>query len=156
MMTLLGAVAAAVVAWGVVRSAPGHSATAWPVPGPVIEEFDPPFPDWQPGHRGIDVASPLGTAVRTPRDGVIRFAGRVAGTPVVVIDHGVIDSTYLPATTTRAVGEPVSAGADIGRTASGIHCTQPCLHWGARANGRYVDPRVLLGRYRIVLTPVTD
>ena len=130
--------------------------TLWPVPGPIIAEFDPPYPDWLPGHRGIDIATAPGQPVRTPREGVIQFAGVVAGTPVVVIGHGVLAATYLPATTALAPGVPVVAGQVFGEVGSSDHCLRTCLHWGARAHGRYVDPRLLLGRYRVVLTSLVD
>lgn len=130
--------------------------TVWPVPGSVIAEFDPPDPDWLPGHRGVDLSARLGEPVRSPRAGVVQFAGDVAGTPIVVVAHGVVLATYLPVTTTAQVGQAVAAGDVIAEVASGTHCQVECLHWGARTHDRYVDPRILLGQYRVVLTPPTD
>lgn len=135
---------------------PATAAALWPVPGPVVAEFDPPDPDWLPGHRGIDLAADVGDPIRTPRHGIVQFAGSVAGTEVVVIGHGAVSATYLPAVTSSQVGDPVAAGTVIAELGTGSHCPQSCLHWGARANGRYVDPRILLGDYEVVLTPVTD
>lgn len=133
-----------------------HAMQLWPVPGPVIAEFDPPDPDWLPGHRGIDLAVEQGVSIRSPRAGVIQFAGSVGGTPIVVVSHGVVAATYLPATTTLSVGDSVSAAMVFAEVSEGDHCMVACLHWGARANGRYVDPRILLGEYEVVLTPLTD
>jgi murein DD-endopeptidase MepM/ murein hydrolase activator NlpD len=135
---------------------PARALQFWPVPGPVIAEFDPPDPDWLPGHRGVDLAAEPGAAIRSPRPGVVQFVGSVGGVPIVVISHGVVTATYLPATTELGVGDSVVAAVSFAQVAEGDHCAVTCLHWGARANGRYVDPRILLGDYQVVLTPVTD
>lgn len=156
MRLLVTAVTVASLALSPVPAGPAAAATLWPVPGAVIEEFDPPYPDWLPGHRGIDLAATIDEPIRTPRAGVVQFVGSVAGTDIVVIGHGTLSATYLPAVTDLPEGAPVSAGQVIARMAAGTHCSRPCLHWGARANGRYVDPRLLLGTYEVVLTPVMD
>lgn len=140
----------------VVVTGPALAVQIWPVPGPVIAEFDPPDPDWLPGHRGIDLAVGLGDPIRSPRAGVIQFAGSVGGTPIVVVSHGVVAATYLPATTALSVGDSVAAAMVFAEVGDADHCVATCLHWGARANGRYVDPRILLGEYEVVLTPLTD
>ncbi len=144
----------------VVLPASGHPAQAamwWPVPGPVVREFDPPEPDWLPGHRGVDLAAAPGATVRTPRDGVIAFAGRVAGSPVLVVGHGAVRATYQPVEAGATVGSTVRAGQPIGQIVSGAaHCTPTCLHWGALVGDRYVDPRILLGRAHVVLLPTAD
>ncbi len=125
----------------------------WPVPGHVIAEFDPPDPDWLPGHRGLDLSAPAGSAVLAPRAGVVTFAGPVGGTPTLVVAHGVIRATYQPVAATAATGTAVAAGQPVGVLRPGGHCPADCLHWGARVNGRYVDPRILLGAVRVVLLP---
>lgn len=129
----------------------------WPVPGPVVSDFDAPDPDWLPGHRGIDVQAPPGTAIRSPRPGTVTFAGTVGGVAVVVVSHGVLRSTFQPARATSAVGSRVAAGDVVAEVVSaGSHCAITCLHWGARVNEQYVDPRLLLGSITVVLRPVPD
>ena len=47
------------------------------------------------GHRGVDFAAPAGAAVRAANDGVVTFAGRVAGALHVVVAHdGGIRTSY--------------------------------------------------------------
>lgn len=128
----------------------------WPVPGALSRDFDPPAQDWLPGHRGIDVDTFAGTAVTSPREGVVAHAGTVAGTPVVVISHGAARATYQPVVAALAPGTPVAAGQVIGTVASGGHCADRCLHWGLVVDEQYLDPRLLLGRPRVVLVPVPD
>ena len=127
--------------------------TVWPAPGPSAR-FEPPAPDWLPGHRGLDLAAPAGSEVRSPRDGVVAFTGKVGGVPVVVILHGTARATYQPVTSLAEVGWPVAAGDLIGTVApAGGHCAGGCLHWGLRIGERYADPRLLLGSVHVVLAP---
>src|SRR5947209_10290004 len=60
---------------------PAASAQAWtwPVDGPVLRPFvfDPAHPYAGGQHRGVDIGSDEGTAVRAPTDGVVSFAGTV-------------------------------------------------------------------------------
>lgn len=157
MRKALIALALAVAAAGIPGGAAG-AAVLWPVPGTVIADFDPPEPNWLPGHRGIDLAVEPGDVVVSPRAGVVVFAGQVAGTPVVVVSHGIVRSTYQPVAGSRPVGSVVSAGQPIGRMTDGAsHCAPSCLHWGARVADRYVDPRILLGAHHVVvLLPSAD
>src|SRR5690606_31066246 len=100
-----------------------------------------------PGHRGIDVSAPEGT-VRAVEAGTVRFAGSVAGRPVLSILHadGLI-STYEPVTALVAEGDAVTAGQVVGQLWDGEpHCASgPCLHLGARRGQDYLDPLLLLG-----------
>jgi murein DD-endopeptidase MepM/ murein hydrolase activator NlpD len=126
----------------------------WPVTGPVVAEFDPPDPDWMPGHRGVDLTASPGSEVRSPRAGTVAFVGRVGGVPVVVVTHGSARATYQPVVASVQQGWPVAVGDLIGTIApSGGHCAGRCLHWGLRIGERYADPRLLLGRVHVVLTP---
>jgi murein DD-endopeptidase MepM/ murein hydrolase activator NlpD len=92
--------------------------------------------------------------------GRVRFAGRVAGRGVVVIEHpdGVL-TEYEPVTTAVAAGEPVSRGQPIGRVAGSHGRCRPsrCLHWSARRDGAYFDPMTLLvGLGPVRLLPWND
>lgn len=125
----------------------------WPLPPPhqVITPFDAPEHHYGPGHRGIDVASPVsGAVVRAVAPGTVRFSGMVAGRGVVSVSHadGLI-STYEPVAGTIAAGEQVDTGAELGTLVDGSelsHCPDTaCLHLGARRGEDYVDPLLLLG-----------
>src|SRR5262249_41228396 len=61
-------------------SAPPACAT-WlpPVDGAVVRPFQAPAFAYGPGHRGIDLAAAPGTPARAAGDGVVSFAGSVAG-----------------------------------------------------------------------------
>ena len=60
----------------------------WPIEGRVVRGFVPPPTPYSAGHRGIDIAAAFGTPVHAPADGVVTFAGFVAGELFVTIDHG--------------------------------------------------------------------
>ena len=60
----------------------------WPVTGPVIRGFDPPDDPYGAGHRGIDIAAPVGTPVLAAEAGTVTFGGKVGGQLFVSVDHG--------------------------------------------------------------------
>lgn len=106
----------------------------------------PPEP-WAAGHRGVDLALADGSAVRASADGVVAFAGRVAGRGVVSIDHADgVRTTYEPVSAVVGRGEQVSGGQVIGQVDGQGHCEPDhCLHWGARRGpDNYLDPLSLL------------
>ncbi|WP_382304167.1 murein hydrolase activator EnvC family protein [Herbiconiux sp. UC225_62] len=129
----------------------------WPVGAPVVvtAEFVAPATKYGAGHRGTDLATAPGTPVLAPRDGVVAFAGAVAGRPVVSIDHpGDYRSSLEPVVATIGVGDVVQRGQVIGTVGSGGHCAAMCLHFGVRLHGDYVNPRGLIGDIpRAVLLP---
>lgn len=126
-----------------------------PVPGRVVTGFDPPAQRWGAGHRGLDLAAPAGSVVRSPAAGVVSFAGRVAGRAVVVIDHGEVRTTLEPVRATVAVGSPVAAGDPVGVLEPGHACGTggSCLHWGLRRGEEYLDPLGLLAGGAVRLLP---
>ncbi|MGJ0121520.1 murein hydrolase activator EnvC family protein [Williamsia sp. MIQD14] len=136
----------------------------WPLrPRPeVVRGFDPPAKRWLAGHRGVDLAAATGAPVFSAGSGVVRFAGVVAGKPVVSVMHpdGVL-TTYEPVAATVSVGTAVVRGTPLG-TLDGVHpgCADACLHWGARRGSgsaaRYLNPLALLGVVRVRLKPVGD
>ena len=162
MTSLLGPVAAA-VAVALLLPPASASATArwsWPVPGPhrVVRAFAAPASPWGAGHRGIDVAAPVGTIVTAPADGTVVWAGRIADRGVVSLDHGGgVLSSFEPVTPAVARGRPVHRGDPIGRVATGGAHPAGLLHIGARRDGAYVSPLLFLGGLqRAVLLPMDD
>ncbi|MFF8017181.1 peptidoglycan DD-metalloendopeptidase family protein [Streptomyces sp. NPDC007929] len=125
---------------------------AWPVGlrPRVLRGWEPPATAYGPGHRGVDLAAPAGTPVRTVAPGRVAFTGRVAGRGVVSVDlTGTGDpplrTTYEPVTATVEEGAEVEPGEVIGTVdADGSHCTAPCLHWGLRRADTYLNPLSLL------------
>ncbi|MFL5798572.1 MAG: murein hydrolase activator EnvC family protein [Actinomycetota bacterium] len=121
---------------------------SWPVRGPVIRPFEPPANPYSAGHRGIDIAAAYGTRIRAPADGTVAFAGMIAGSLFISIDHpdGVRTSYSWISAIGVKKGQAVRRGDVIGQTGFGDPgSAQPCLHFGARLNGVYIDPMLLLG-----------
>ena len=117
-----------------------------PVDALVERDFDAPATRWGPGHRGVDLAAPPGTAVRAAGEGIVTFAGDVAGVQAVTISHGSgLESTYsdLLSLSVRA-GDVVDQGRWIGRSGE-AHEGSAGLHFGVKRWGEYVDPLSLFG-----------
>lgn len=126
-------------------AAPASAGSGWvsPIAPPtVVAEFDRPAERWSSGHRGVDLAG-TGT-VRASADGVVTFAGPVAGRGVISISHGRLRTTYEPVEATVVVGESVAAGQPIGSIGAGGHCGHRCVHWGLLAGDEYLDPMLVL------------
>jgi murein DD-endopeptidase MepM/ murein hydrolase activator NlpD len=127
-----------------------------PVGGPVVRGFDPPAQRWLSGHRGIDLLAAAGAAVFAVLPGTVSFAGRVAGTAVVVISHGDTRTTYEPVIAMVAVGQEVSGGEQLGTLAAGHSCPGgTCLHLGWLRGQTYLDPSVLFDTGDLRLLPAT-
>ncbi len=110
-----------------------------PVPGPVVRGFDPPEQRWNAGHRGVDLASPVGAQVRAAAGGRVSVAQVIAGRGVVTIVHGDLRTTYEPVRASVRVGEQLRAGDLIGTLQAG-HCAAGCLHFGLKRGEEYLDP----------------
>lgn len=133
----------------------------WPTDPPgavahhvVVRPFIAPATAYGAGHRGIDVAAPVGAPVYAPADGTVHFVGVVVDRPVLSIQHpdGLI-SSFEPVVSSLAVGAVVRRGELVGTLLPG-HCAAPCLHFGARLHGQYVSPlNYLDGIPRSVLLP---
>jgi len=118
-----------------------------PVVGTVVDPYRPPAGPYGPGNRGIDLASPAGSPVVAPADGVVTFAGQVGGQLFVVVRHGDGVRTTMGNLASIAVeaGQSVVAGQHVGTTDGRIH-------FGARVGTVYIDPNLLLARGWVRLT----
>jgi murein DD-endopeptidase MepM/ murein hydrolase activator NlpD len=146
-----------------VAAGPAYGTYAWPVDGPVLRPFELPEGPFGPGHRGIDIGVPAGTAVRAAGEGVVAFAGPVAGSLFVSIDHpDGVRTTYSWLSSVRVrAGHRIAEGAVIGASGVGHPGVDPAhLHFGARYSGEYLDPMLLLARSDVVglirLAPVEE
>ncbi len=150
---------AAVPAAPVGPDVPSRLTFRWPLAGTptVTRPFQPPPRPWLPGHRGVDLAGSPGATVLAAGPGVVAFAGNVAGTGVVSIDHpNGLRTTYEPVLPLVRAGQPVGAGQPIGTLLPG-HPGCPvaaCLHWGLRRGTEYLDPLMLLRAGRVRLLPL--
>jgi murein DD-endopeptidase MepM/ murein hydrolase activator NlpD len=135
----------------------------WPLrPHPaVVRTFDAPTPDWNRGHRGVDLAGTPGQPVYAAAAGIVVYAGTLAGRQVVSVAHpGGLHTSYEPVQATVRVGQQLAAGTVVGELLAG-HPGCPvaaCLHWGAMwgpaARADYVDPLGLLASTPIRLKPL--
>jgi murein DD-endopeptidase MepM/ murein hydrolase activator NlpD len=124
-----------------------------PVKGAVVRGFDARAGPYGAGHRGIDIAAPMGELVLAPAAGRVVFAGPVAGTTWVSVQiaPGVL-VTLGPVPDPAVRAGPVRARSPIGRVGPGHGGT---LHLGVRVDGVYVDPLpYLLDRPRARLAPL--
>jgi len=155
----------AVMVAAVVYAAPASAQGArldWPLrPRPDVDRlFDAPSPNWNRGHRGVDLAGTPGQPVYAAAAGTVVFAGDLAGRPLVSIAHpGGLRTSYEPVDPSVRPGQLVAAGAALGVLQAGHHgCPVPaCLHWGAMwgpaSRADYVDPLGLLATTPIRLKP---
>jgi murein DD-endopeptidase MepM/ murein hydrolase activator NlpD len=161
-MRILSAVMALAIACAPVARAE-DARLDWPLrPRPaVLRVFDAPSPNWNRGHRGVDLAGVPGQPVYAAAEGTVVFAGELAGRPLVSIAHpGGLRTSYEPVRPSVRAGQLVDAGAVIGRVEAG-HDGCPaaaCLHWGAMwgaaSRADYVDPLGLLASTPIRLKPL--
>ena len=122
----------------------------------VVRPFAPPSSAFGPGHRGVDLGGEAGEPVLAPGAGTVRFAGDVAGRPVVSIEHaGGLRTTYEPVRPAVAAGAAVAPGQVIGHLEPGhLGCTTAaCLHWGAKRGEEPLNPLGLLSGGRVRLLP---
>jgi murein DD-endopeptidase MepM/ murein hydrolase activator NlpD len=105
----------------------------------------------------VDLAGAPGSPVLAAGDGVVAFAGMVAGRPVVSVDHvGGLRTTYEPVQPSVGAGQAVARGSPLGTLMAG-HTGCPaaaCLHWGLRRGQDYRDPLLLLRPQRVRLLPL--
>lgn len=162
---MLSAITAALFAiapaWGSGPASPGPApggglsgssfaspAFRWPVVGPVIRPFEAPANPYAPGHRGIDIAAPLGSEVLAAADGVVAFAGWAGSGLSVSIDHdGGLRTTYSWLSEVDVhKGDSVLAGDPIALSGHGHPDVEtPHLHFGVKIGDEYVDPLLYLG-----------
>lgn len=108
-------------------------------------------------HRGIDIAVPIGTAVRAPALATVEVVGYDPGLgKYVVLNHGGGTKTRYGHLGTVSVskGDRVEAGAAFARSGNTGRSTGPHLHYEVTEGGRTVDPR--RGRFRTDAGAVAD
>ena len=122
-----------------------------PVDAPVADPFRPPENPYGPGNRGTEYDTEPGDVVRAAASGTVVFAGAVAGSLHVTVDHGggVVSSYSLLMRISVRVGIGVDQGQVIGLAGER-------LHFGVRVGGGYADPAGFIGvrRVRVRLVPL--
>jgi murein DD-endopeptidase MepM/ murein hydrolase activator NlpD len=159
LILVLGALAPSAATAAPEDAAPTVALWTAPLGGPlaVARPFEPPPHAYGPGHRGADLVGAPGAPVLAAGDGVVVFAGMVAGRPLVSIDHAEgLRTTYEPVDPSVGAGQAVARGSPIGSLlADHAGCpAEACLHWGLRRGENYLDPLTLLRLPRIRLLPL--
>ncbi|MEM9467651.1 MAG: peptidoglycan DD-metalloendopeptidase family protein [Actinomycetota bacterium] len=111
-----------------------------PTDAPVLDPFRLPSGPYGAGNRGIEYDTAPGDAVAAAGPGRVVFAGSVAGTTWITIDHGSgLRTSYGPVQRLGVGrGDVVARGERIA-DAAGL------LHFSARIGETYVDPATLFG-----------
>jgi murein DD-endopeptidase MepM/ murein hydrolase activator NlpD len=118
-----------------------------PVDGWITSGFGPrisPFTGERAHHRGIDVASPIGTPFYAPADGVVIFSGAKEGFGnfiMVAHGYGVVSRYGHNAQNLVQPGQKVKRGDQLGTVGNTGRTTGPHLHYEVLVDGRYTDPR---------------
>lgn len=103
-----------------------------------------PFTGDQALHKGLDIASPIGTPIFAPADGVVVFTGAKEGFGnFIMIAHGygIVSAYGHNAQNLVQPGQTVSRGDQIGTVGMTGRTTGPHLHYEVWVNGRTVDPK---------------
>lgn len=129
----------------------GCSIPRWPVDGPLTSPYGVRRSglDFQV-HRGVDIAVPTGTAVRSMAPGRVAFAGTMRGYGnVVIIDHrGQIRTVYAHLSEIRVEsGEVIEGRPVIGLSGATGRAYGPHLHFEIQRRGGAEDPVPLLGGF---------
>ncbi len=106
-----------------------------PIHGTVTDPFRPPGCPYCPGNRGIEYSTTAGASVVAAADGVVTFAGPVAGVRYVVVEHaGGYRTTYGRLSAIAVlVGSTVRAGQPIATAGA-------ATFFGLRLGDIYLDP----------------
>ena len=122
-----------------------------PVEAPISDGFRAPEHPYGPGNRGLEYDTEPSEPVRAAADGIVTFAGPVAGELYVTVDHGggVLSSYSYLARISVSEGARVTQGQVVGTTGER-------MHFGVRVNSTYVDPNEFIGvrQVKVRLVPV--
>jgi murein DD-endopeptidase MepM/ murein hydrolase activator NlpD len=102
-----------------------------------------PFTNQREFHKGLDIATRIGTPVIAPADGLIVFVGREGHLgKTVTINHGYNMVTRYGHLNNFKVkkGEHVKRTQIIGEVGNTGRCTGPHLHYEVQLNGIPVNP----------------
>lgn len=132
--------------------------SGWPVNGGwVSSNFGvraDPFTGARSVHKGVDIASPMGSIIKTMGDGVVTFAGKKRGYGrLVQINHGqgyVTRYAHILESLVK-VGDRVKKGEAVAKVGTSGRSTGPHLHFEVIRDRHQVDPLgYLKGPRRVV------
>jgi murein DD-endopeptidase MepM/ murein hydrolase activator NlpD len=129
------------------RSLLAATPSIWPTRGWVTSNFGSrtsPFTGEPAVHEGLDIATGIGSWVKSSADGIVTFAGVKGGYgKVIIIDHGYGLSTRYGHLSEIAVtpGQRIHRGDRIGNVGNTGRSTGPHLHYEVRVNNMPINPR---------------
>lgn len=124
--------------------APFRGELPWPVTGRVLTRFGRAASNYGTAiqRNGIEIATPLGTAVHAVHGGTVAFAAPFTGYGLlVIVDHGNDAFTvygHLAGTALRQ-GDTVARGRTIGASGA-TPAGEPAAYFEVRIDGRPVNP----------------
>lgn len=119
----------------------------WPSRGWVTSEFGE-HRGWRGRgrlHEGVDIASPVGTPINAPGDGVVTFSGYYHGYgQMITVDHGYGISTLYGHCSAMYVkeGQLIKRGSLIARVGNTGSSTGAHLHYEVHVDGIPVNPEM--------------
>ena len=120
----------------------------WPCPASsrITSSFGSrtsPTPGASSNHQGMDIGAPSGSSIVAAASGTVVIAtySYSAGNYIMVNHGGGVYTVYMHCSQLLASeGQDVIQGQTIAKVGSTGYSTGPHLHFGIRANGKYVDP----------------
>ncbi len=118
-----------------------------PVSGWITSGFGSrisPFTGQKAMHLGIDVASPVGTPIYAPADGVVIFSGAKEGYGnflMIAHGYGIVSRYGHNAQNLVHAGQKIRRGDQIATVGMSGRTTGPHLHYEILVNSRPVNPR---------------
>jgi murein DD-endopeptidase MepM/ murein hydrolase activator NlpD len=107
-------------------------------------------------HRGIDIALPEGTVIKSAQDGKVTFSGNNGGYGNVVVienDNGIVTKYAHCDTLLVSVGQTVSKGDPIATVGNTGTSTGAHLHFELMKDGEYLNPAYFTDTGSFNLTP---
>ncbi len=121
--------------------APSGNRLSWPSAGIVTSNYGW---RWFRMHAGMDVAAPIGTPIRSAKEGRVVYSGWMGGYGYAVdVEHpnGVVTRYAHCSELHVRVGQTVQRGQVLAAMGSTGHSTGPHLHFEVHVNGEAVNPR---------------
>jgi Membrane proteins related to metalloendopeptidases len=115
----------------------------WPATGKITQSFAPP------DHHGIDIAVPVGTSIKSSRNGWVREAGMdpsgVYGNYILIDHGGGWQTLYAHCSELKTKsGKNVFSKDVIALSGDTGNSTGPHLHFEVRFGGKALDPMAYL------------
>lgn len=127
----------------VATAAKASAGFAWPARGRILASFGQRTPSGT--NDGVDIALPVGTAVKAAADGIVLYSGselkKFGNLVLVRHDDGWVSAYANTSANLVKRGERVARGQTIARSGKSGQASEPQLHFELRRNSKPVDPQ---------------